>query len=299
MGRLALSILTLAVASAPIPASAFSVGARGTPLAYAQRGLTLRKGQLRVDAGPPDFALLDSGIRNNGRSVLAFARRDLGAADETFVGFGWGAAYGIQDDLEVGTLLIPVLLAPDVEFGDLEVYGRYRFVGGEFEVGGQAAISLPTNTLENQSNFALVFGVPMLLHMSSTARIDLGAELEIILGDADGVVNLDMPAAFQFQVNDTFFAGPKTSIFFANMEEIQLGAGAVAGISIANSRGRPVIDILGEFYWPFFLASDQEDAVNLDQFNLVLGVRVFFSTSSAERPSRSRERERSRSRSKF
>lgn len=256
---------------------AAEVGAVGTPAAYAKRGLTLRQGQLRLDAAPPDFALLDSGARNDDRALLSFARREFGDFDETFVKMGVGLGYGVLDDLELGALLLPILLSPNGEFGDMEFYGRYRFVRGETEVGAQFGVSLPTNTENVQANFALTLGVPLLVHLSRTTRLDVGAEFEIILGDADGVVNLDMPAALQFQVGDVFFVGPKAGVFLVNMEEIELGLGVVTGITIARSRGAPVFDILGEFYWPFFLSSGREDAVNADQFNLLFGVRVFFS----------------------
>lgn len=283
MKRLAVALTIATTVSIAAPVRAFQAGASGTPSAYVRRGLTLRGGQLRIDAGPPDFALLNSGARNNGRAVLSFATRDLGTSSETFVGMGLGAAYGINNRFELGTLLLPVSLSPKFDFGDMEFYGRYKFRGGKNEVGGQVAISLPTNTANRQTNFALVLGVPALLHISPTTRLDMGAELEIILGDANGVVNLDVPVAVQFQVNDVFFAGPKAGLFLPNVEELELGVGGVAGFTISDARRRPVVDIVAELYWPLFLASGRQDAVNLDQFNLVFGARVFFSTSRIRR----------------
>lgn len=275
MVKFTLSIAILTVL-APSASWAFELGANDTPMSYAQRGLTLRQGQIRIDAGPPDFALLDSGARNQGRSLLTIAPRDFGPFNDTIVSVGFGGAYGVLDELEVGTLFIPITLSPSFEFLDMEFYGRFKFLEGEFELAAQAAISLPTNTAAGATDFALVAGAPAIFHMADDMRLDVGAELEIILGDSD-VVNLDVPGVLQYQITETFFAGPKAGIFLPNIEEFWIGVGGVAGFTLAGPSGGPLVDIVAELYWPTFLASGLEDAINIDQFNLVLGARVFFS----------------------
>lgn len=278
MVKICLSIATLTALAVPAAASAFELGATGTPLAYSQRDLTLRQGQLRIDAGPPDFALLNSGFRNQGRGILRIVRNDLLAFDDTIARLGVGGAFGVLDELEVGTLFIPVQLSPNFEFLDMEFYGRFKFLEGDLDVAGQVTISLPTNTIARRSNFGLVIGAPAILRLSPTMRLDVGAELELILGDAD-LINLDIPAALQYQITDTFFAGPKAGLFFLDFDQMWIGVGGVAGFTIPGPQGAPLVDILGELYWPSFLATGPGTigGINLDQFNLIFGARVFFS----------------------
>ena len=282
---------TLTVLAVPTAASAFELGATGTPLQYAQRGLTLRQGQIRLDAGPPDFALLDAGFRNQGRAVLQISRNDLFVVDDAIVLMGFGGAYGVLDELEVGTLFIPIQFSPEFEFLDMEFYGRFQFLEGEIDVAGQVAISLPTNTIARRSDFGLVLGAPAIYRLSRTMRLDFGVELELILGDSD-LTNLDIPGVLQFQITDTFFAGPKAGLFFPDFDQMWIGAGGVAGLTIPGPRGGPLVDILAELYWPAFLATGPGSigGFNLDQFNLIFGARVFFSLVPARSSSRTTPR---------
>lgn len=276
--KLPISIATLVALAVPATSWAFELGANDTPFAYAQRGLTLKQGQIRIDAGPPDFALLDSGFRNQGRSLLRIQPREFSVTRETFINFGFGGAYGILDELEVGTLFLPVQLSPSFEYLDMEFYGRWKFLTGNFELAAQAAISLPTNTVAGNTDFGLIVGAPAILRLSESMRLDVGIELEMILGDSN-IVNLDIPAAFQFQIGEAFFVGPKAGIFFADFSDIWIGIGGVGGFTIATDKGTPMIDILVEIYWPTFFASGPApiDAVNLDQVDIVFGARLFFS----------------------
>ncbi len=121
---------------------------------YADRSMTLNKGTLRIDGGPSDFGLLDSGRINSGRG-LRIGKPGKGA--DTAVSLGLGAAYGIIDGLEVGALVLPLHFAPSGvdAYGNPEAYVRYRFMTGNVEVGVQAGAQFPVTTVPERTSDCL------------------------------------------------------------------------------------------------------------------------------------------------
>jgi hypothetical protein len=128
---LCLAVGLLAVSSA---AEAASSGGR-----HSTRPLTLGQQTLRLDLAPPDLALLDYGEINEGRGV-AFTRA---GNNQTYFGLGAGLSYGVIDDVELGALLLPLLVHPEVRYGDAEAFGRFRLVSGGFELALQAGAQPP------------------------------------------------------------------------------------------------------------------------------------------------------------
>jgi hypothetical protein len=199
---LALTGVLLSVSSAAAGASS---GGR-----YSTRPITLGQQTLRLDLAPPDFALLDSGEINEGRG-LAFTRAGNG---QTYFGIGAGLSYGVTDDVELGALLLPLLLHPQVRYGDAEAYGRFRLVSGRFELALQAGAQVPTNTYGG-----VAFGVPMLARVGRSARIDFGPELEVMLPRARGgtYANLDVPFAVHWDLGQGGFFGLRSGVFLPQM----------------------------------------------------------------------------------
>jgi hypothetical protein len=101
--------------SATKPRRAGQEGSLQLPTSLQARPLTLPGGVLRYDAGV---------------DVL----RVIQARSATAVGIHLGLGYGITDDLEVGGVLLPLQAfigstgSGEVGFGDMSLYGQYRFV---------------------------------------------------------------------------------------------------------------------------------------------------------------------------
>lgn len=249
-------------------------GGDATPQNYVERSMTLGQGELRADFAPIDWGLLFGSI--GGRSGikdiqgLRISRVETGSLDTTILTLGLGAGYGVTDELEVGALLLPLVLAPDGDFGDIELYGRYRFLSGDVEVGGQLGVSIPTNT-----NFGLSAGLPVLFHLGAI-RIDTGVELELIFADPTNFVDIDIPVAASVSVADGFFVGVRSGLFVPDFDDIAIPLQAFAGYTLLAGRA-PLADITATFGWPRLLWTGPGDTVDAGTFDIVLGTRFFFS----------------------
>ena len=240
------------------------------PQAMSQRGLVLGVGELRGDFAPRDFGLLFGGIggRSLTQDIPGFRVGRLGYFDQTRLTLTAGAALGVVDGLEVGALLLPVYLAPDGDFGDIEAYGRYRFLSGDVEVGAQVTVALPTHT-----RFGIGLGAPVLFHLGQM-RIDTGVELELIFTDPT-VVDLDIPAAFTFDIGDGLFAGVRTGLYAPNFEEVAIPLWGFVGYTLISGKA-PFIDLVATFGWPHFIWTGPGDSVEIETFDLILGARFYF-----------------------
>jgi hypothetical protein len=78
-----------------------------------------------------------------------------------------------------------------------------------FELGLETRAVIPT---ADGSDFELVPGVPVRIHIPGFARIDTGVWLPVIINN-DPSFTIDIPAQLFFQVNQAFF-GPMTGVRF-------------------------------------------------------------------------------------
>jgi hypothetical protein len=176
---------------------------------------------------------------------------------------GLGLAYGATEDIEVGGLLLPLRLGPDTTVDDLELYGRFRFLRGDFEMGAQVTLQLPAET-----TWGLGLGLPMLAHATQRMRIDTGIELEILFWDADTEVSLDLPLAFTWDVGRIGFLGPRTGIYVDDMNALLIPAGIHGGVVVAKGH----LDVGGWFMWPGFIGTERDDPFDVRAFELGFGL---------------------------
>ncbi len=279
---LTIAALAIGLTAVESKAEAFEVGAAAMPSAYVLRPLTLMAGQLRLDGGPPDHGLLNSGFRNSGRGFRVRHVDDL-PGDDTGVSLGLGAGYGITDEFEVGVFLLPIRISPDFDFGNIEFYGRFTFLNeGSVMVAAQAGIGLPTGEGDGLGTFfllsdglTLTLGVPVALRLNEGFRIETGGEMELILGN-NTQIHIDVPAAFLFQLTDVMYLGPTTGLLVVDGDELAIGAGVTAGFTILQNEA-PLMDLVAALEFPYFLwTGGLFDSVNLDIFTLTFGARVFF-----------------------
>lgn len=264
--------------------TAFAEPGQATPR-YADRSMTLNKGTLRVDGGPSDFGLLDSGMINSGRG---FRISDIGT--DTAVSLGLGVGYGITDAFEVGALALPLNFAPDGvdAFGNPELYARYRFMTGNVEVGAQAAVQIPLNDYPFMGDYSFGFsaGLPVLVRLGKMGRMDTGIEGEFLFGDrvdpaggtSSSMINIDVPLAFNFNVTDNVFLGGRTGLLVRDVTEADFDAFSVPlGIQGGYTLNKGVADLTAWFKFPAFLGGDTYygDTVNLDYWEIGFGANFF------------------------
>ncbi len=228
---------------------------------YASRSLTLGQGTFRIDGGPPDYGYFHPGSPQWINENRGLRLRSWDNDEASWLGVG--LAYGATDDIEVGGLLLPLRLDPDTTVDDLELYGRFRFLRGDFEMGAQATLQLPAET-----EFGLGLGLPMLAHATPRMRIDTGFELEMLFWEPDTVVNLDIPLAFTWNVGRAGFLGPRTGIYVWDMDALLIPAGVHGGVVVAKGH----LDVGGWFLWPGFIGTERDDPFDARTFEVGFGL---------------------------
>jgi hypothetical protein len=238
--------------------------AAGAELAFAQRGLTLPQGALRVMSAPYEWNLNNSGLvlrpGSFGISINKPFIEDSGASAT----WGIGAAYGVMDELEVGVLLLPISMSPG-GFGDMAIYGRYAFLRTDFvEVGGNLVLSFPTGS----SLFGFGFGLPVSFKLTESLRLDTGIELEIQVRNGS-LIDGDIPVSVTYNITEAGFVGGHSG--FTLVEGFdgpswQIPVGAHGGYTLGLD---PVsLDFVGQL--TFFITDGAE------AFALIFGANATF-----------------------
>jgi hypothetical protein len=243
-----------------------AVEGEGLPLPYAQRPLTLTEGTLRGDAA---FSI----------AHISFTTiNPITGMEETFadtaIALILGAGFGIMDDLEVGATVLPLQLDPEVDYLDPSVYGIFRFLRGNVEVGAGLAFVFPV-----QGDFGIVPAIPVDIHIGDNMLLGTGVRLPILFADPDPIVSLEIPAEFAINVMPSLFFEARTGFLIPDFDFdfFTIPLGIAGGYTIASGTGGPLADVTLAFGFPAFLqpASDG-DAVVTNLWTLVLGASFYF-----------------------
>ncbi|MDH5490634.1 MAG: hypothetical protein OEY14_01545 [Myxococcales bacterium] len=229
-----LAALTLAGAlGASSSAAAQSARFRGANvLPYAERHTTMERGTFRIDLGPPDHSLLDSGDLGNGYG-LRYQHDDRAGVPNRLL-LGVGVAYAFTSEFELGLQLLPLRFDPS-EYGDLEAYLRYSLVLGAVDVALQGVLQMPT-----EHALGLAFGVPIFLHLGDVARLELGLELELALHgfhhthSDDTWLSLDFPAALALQLTEFLYVGVRSGLQYLDLERVVIPLGGFVGATLGR-----------------------------------------------------------------
>jgi hypothetical protein len=207
------------------------------PVSYQQRPLTLPRGTLRPEIG----------------SVLS-VERNRPDDDDAWLHFTAGLGVGITNDFELGILVLPLRVAPASRYGSTDpgqpplvtpwfgherpdVYGRYRFVRGDVELGLDLHFILPV-----PEEFHLVMGIPFLFHIADFMRIDTGLYLQ---SEAFDRAWGHLPLVLTFNPSRRFFFGFDGGMTIGNDarrrpgDDVRLPFGFFLGFTL----GRPTVDI--------------------------------------------------------
>lgn len=220
---------------------------------YAQRGLTVPQGTLRVDAGPRLPMGAGAPMRDGTLGVLSV---DGAGERETAIYLNAGLAAGLTDSLDVGLLVLPLLLTPDTAYRDPVLYGTYRFSRGELEAGVFLGFDLPVDDALD-----LTGGIPLVLHVGNQVRVDLAALLHVRFNE-DSPLDLMFPFELAFNLSPRVFLGPETGIVVANFDDVLVPLGFFVGYTFGS-----LGDLRGEVRLPNI--SDAFDAFQiLGRFDL-------------------------------
>jgi hypothetical protein len=217
------------------------------PKSYSVRPLTLQKGMIRANA---IFTVWDDGI-------------------DTIIGTTLGASIGVTDDLELGINnyrvgsslqqnyegLVAVVFSPSAGFGDIPVYGRYRFLHREkLDFAGDLIFVIPVN-----STFAFQGDLPLRIKPNDRLSVDTGIEVRGTFGSAK-YADIRIPAIVNFNFSDRAFIAAETGVWFVNLgknfdtagadsEGLAIPVGFRAGGTWKKS-DKQIIDLFAGFAFP-------------------------------------------------
>jgi hypothetical protein len=240
------------------------------PKSYSVRPLTLQKGMIRANG---IFTVWDDGV-------------------DLVYGMTLGGSIGVMDDLELGINnyrvgsslqqryegLIPVIFAPDAGFGNMPLYGRYRFVQREkLDLAGDLIFVLPTDTA-----FALEGALPLRIKPNDRLSVDTGVEVRGTFGSAKRA-DIRIPAIVNYNFSDRAFIAAETGVWFVNLgknfdtatvdsEGIDIPIGFRAG-GTWKKEDKHLIDLFAGFAFPALIeAGTSRDTIDPGIWDIFVGV---------------------------
>lgn len=189
----------------------------------------------RIDLGPPDRAMLDSGRLGEGYGLRII---DTRGPDDVVVTLGMGLAFSLAKRFELGAKLLPLRLSDDADYLDMEIYSRIGLVDSRYVlVALQLIVQIPTH-----DDFGTSVGVPVAIRFHPRVRLDLGVELEMVLEDDDAdpddddelELHLDAPAALTFNVTERFFFGARFGITLYRFDDLEAPLGGFIGYTLGR-----------------------------------------------------------------
>lgn len=232
--------------------------------AWASRSLTPNKLQLQIFAGPTSHQAL--AIRGGTQEFgLTIRHRH---PDSNRVGLPIGLSFGVLENLEVG-IALPIYLSPG-DFGDLPIWATYQFKEGNFQVGAQLALFLPTS-----SDFGIQLGVPMM-YSNGNLRFDTGVYAKFTFS-SPVATEIFAPARLGFQITDALYAGAQTELrmlIYKSYAHFNMPIYGFVGYTIDGGLGP--IDLGFRFGFDNFIQAGDgvHRAVELRNFSFALGANI-------------------------
>lgn len=195
--------------------------------------------------------------------------------NDIFAAWSAGVAFGILDSLQVFVDPIQVLLAPDVDYGDIPLGVRFRFLDSVVEMAADLVLLIPLNT-----DFALTPSVPVRIHLGEVGAIDTGVRAPIRFGEPEVSASLVFPLEARFQIIEMLHVGVLSGVVAVGLQQSPIGvfvpAGVEAGFSLPGDEG-PIFDIIASFAFPslFFLNSDFDKVVT-EIYVFGIGANIYF-----------------------
>ncbi|MBJ74434.1 MAG: hypothetical protein CMN31_24415 [Sandaracinus sp.] len=237
-------------------------------------------------------------IRGDGMALI-YRVPDIPFDDDGNIGsvFQLGGAFGITDDLEVGISnerlgatrawpisrfgpnlgegVFPLIFTPDFDYGDLPVYGRFRFFSSEsFEVAADAVLVIPTNT-----DFQMRFGLPVRLRAGGLFALDTGVQFELLFAeltpDDDFYTRMEIPLRATINPVDALAIGLHTGFrvvdFDGDLVFLPLGFEAAFSMPFSDT---VLVDFVGALEFPYLFAlGDENDKFCSERWLMTFGAR--------------------------
>ena len=243
------------------------------PKSYSVRPLTMQKGMIRANG---IFDFWDDGV-------------------DTVFGMTLGASISVTDDLELGINnyrigsslqqryegLIPVTFTPSAGFGNMPLYGRYRFVKREkLDFAGDLIFVLPTDT-----PFALEMALPLRIKPNDRLSVDTGVEVRGTFGSAKHA-DIRIPAIVNYNFSGRAFISGETGVQFVNLgKDFNTAPADSQGVAIPigfraggtwKKEDKHLIDLFAGFAFPELIeAGTSRSTVDFGIWDIFVGVAFY------------------------
>lgn len=243
------------------------------PKSYSVRPLTMQKGMIRANG---ILTVWDDGV-------------------DVLIGMTLGGSIGVTDDLELGINnyrvgsslqkndegLVAVVFAPSASFGDIPVYGRYRFLHRDkIDFAGDLIFVIPTD-----SAFALETALPLRIKPNDRLSVDTGVEVRGTFGSSSRA-DIRIPAIVNYNFSERAFIAGETGLQFINLgrnfdtatadsEGIAIPVGFRAG-GTWKREDKHLIDLFAGFAFPALIeAGTSRGTVDFGIWDIFAGL-VFY-----------------------
>lgn len=243
------------------------------PKTYSVRPLTMERGMVRANG---ILTLWDDGV-------------------DTVFGMTLGGSIGVLDDLELGINnyrvgsslqqryegLIPVIFTPSAGFGNMPVYGRYRFVNREkLDFAGDVIFVLPVD-----SAFALEVALPFRIKPNDRLSVDTGLEVRGTFGSAK-YADIRIPAIVNYNFSDRAFISGETGVQFLNLgQDFNTAPNDTQGVAFPidfraggtwKRDTKYILDLFAGFAFPqLFEVGTSRSTVDFGIWDLFVGVAFY------------------------
>ena len=255
----------------PAPAARSKDAADNYELAYAARGLTMPQGMIRGTLG---FTI----------GKLSLTVPFFGTISETTAALDIGAAISPLENLEIGfnddrmgwpefdfgaRSLIPILLQPDSDVGDIPLYIRYRFLNTNgVEIAADLELNLPTAT-----DFGILLGLPVRIKASEQVAIDTGAAFTVIDLGGENFTSVRIPLGLVANFTDNIFMKVQSGLDVVDLSDPGFGIPLRFGAGYTIEAGPTMVDLFG---FPVLAAfADGESTTSTDIWTLSFGAKVY------------------------
>ncbi|MGB9341519.1 MAG: hypothetical protein WCB63_19920, partial [Polyangiales bacterium] len=177
--------------------------------------------------------------------------------------------------------LIPVIFSPSAGFGNMPLYGRYRFVHREkLDFAGDLIFVLPVDTA-----FALELALPFRIKPNDRLSVDTGLEVRGTFGSAKRA-DIRIPAIVNYNFSDRAFISGETGVQFVNLGKgFDIAPADVQGVAIPigfraggtwKKAEKHLIDLFAGFAFPqLFEVGTSRSTVDFGIWDLFVGVAFY------------------------
>lgn len=248
------------------------------PLAYSARPLTLPT----LAISPQLDGLLDNLSTRTAAQIYTQNPKTLDLTTSL------GASVGVFESIEVGAVVVPLQVFPEVVYGDPQVHATFRFVKGSFELAGYINTVFVTSdvmdpelmlpVVDKSASVLFQPGLFSRIHGGNHFKLDIGAIIPIQLGSNVSDLGLSVPIEIAFNLVDWFHLGATTGFGIVDFKDPALSSylplGFITGFAFGGDR--PAVDLDALFRWPQFFAPGANDKIDSTDFQAGLSLKVYI-----------------------